>query len=94
MITFTSSQDGECCDVYVMRANGGDQTNLTNSSGGGAVSAWSPDGRKIVYLTGDFDVHTMNADGSNKVRLTRGPAVDWWPDWQPLPGGDCHDRRR
>ena len=94
MITFTSSQAGECCDIYVVRANGGDQTNLTNSSGGGAVSAWSPDGRKIVYLTGDFDIHTMNADGSNKARLTRGPAVDWWPDWQPLPNGDCHHRRR
>ena len=36
----------------------------------------------------------MNADGSNKVNRTEGPAFDFEPDWQPLPDGDCHDRHR
>jgi hypothetical protein len=36
----------------------------------------------------------MNADGSDKVSLTKGQAVDGESDWQPLPDGDCHDRRR
>jgi Tol biopolymer transport system component len=91
MITFTSDRDGDF-DVYVMRADGTNQTNVTNPTGGG-VSAWSPDGRKIAFLANE-DIFTMNADGSNKVQLTRGPALDWGPDWQPLPDGDCHDRRR
>jgi Tol biopolymer transport system component len=90
MITFTTDRDGDF-EVYAMRANGGDQTNLTaHPAGDDGVSAWSPDGEKIVFLTGEL--HTMNADGSGKVRLTRGPAFE--SDWQPLPNGDCHDRRR
>jgi Tol biopolymer transport system component len=90
MITFTTDRDGDF-EVYTMRANGGDQTNLTaNPAGDDGVSAWSPDGEKIVFLSGNL--HTINADGSGRVRLTRGPAFE--SDWQPLPNGDCHDRRR
>jgi Tol biopolymer transport system component len=90
MITFTSDRDGDF-EVYVMDADGTNQTNVTaNSAGDDGLSAWSPDGEKIVFLTGEL--HTMNADGSGKVRLTRGPAFE--SDWQPLPVGDCHNRRR
>jgi Tol biopolymer transport system component len=83
-ITFTSQRDGDF-EVYVMDADGGDQTNVTaNPAGDDGVSAWSPDGEKIVFLSGDL--HTMNADGSDKVGLTKGPAFE--SDWQPLPDGD------
>ena len=30
----------------------------------------------------------MNADGSGKVSLTKGPAFDFESDWQPLPDRD------
>jgi TolB protein len=93
-ITFTTDQDGDF-EVYVMDADGANQTNVTaNPAGADGVSAWSPDGEKIVYLSRDSDVFTMNADGSGKVALTKGPAFDGESDWQPLPDGDCHDRRR
>ena len=50
--------------------------------------AWSPDGKKIVFLSksnqaGNFDIWVMNSDGSNKQRLTTDPADDGWPSWSP-----------
>jgi Tol biopolymer transport system component len=94
MITFTTDRDGDF-EVYVMDADGTNQTNVTaNPAGDDGVSAWSPDGEKIVFLSREFDVFTMNADGSDKVGLTRGPAFDFESDWQPLPDGDCRGRRR
>jgi Tol biopolymer transport system component len=94
MITFTTDRDGDF-EVYVMDADGTNQTNVTaNPAGDDGVSAWSPDGEKIAFLSGDVDIFTMNADGSGKVGLTKGPAFEFESDWQPLPDGDCHDRRR
>jgi Tol biopolymer transport system component len=93
-ITFTTDRDGDF-EVYVMDADGTNQTNVTaNPAGDDGVSAWSPDGEKIVFLSRDFDVFTMNADGSDKVGLTKGPAFDFESDWQPLSDDDCHDRSR
>jgi Tol biopolymer transport system component len=93
-ITFTTDRDGDF-EVYVMDADGTNQTNVTaNPAGDDGNSAWSPDGEKIAYLSREFDIFTMNADGSDKVGLTKGRAFDSDPDWQPLPDGDCHDRRR
>jgi Tol biopolymer transport system component len=94
MITFTSDRDGDF-EVYVMDADGTNQTNVTaNPAGDDGVSAWSPDGEKIVFTSREFDIFTMNTDGSDKVGLTKGPAFDFESDWQPLPDGDSHDRRR
>ena len=93
-ITFTSDRNGNF-EVYVMDADGTNPTNVTaNPDGDDGVSAWSPDGEKIVFTSREFDIFTMNADGSNKVGLTRGPAFDFESDWQPLPGGHRHDRHR
>jgi Tol biopolymer transport system component len=87
-ITFTSDRT-DSAEVFVMDADGTNQTNLTaNHKGGDFFSAWSPDGRKIVHLSGNYDIFTMNADGSDQLRLTKGPAFDFESDWQPLPDRD------
>ena len=32
---------------------------------------------------GNFEIHVMNADGSNVRRLTKHRALDYWPAWSP-----------
>jgi len=63
-------------DIWVMNADGGNKTRLTNGPNLEFETSWSPDGGKIVYLSGtpgQLDIWVMNVDGSNKKRLTFEP---------------------
>jgi Tol biopolymer transport system component len=42
--------------------------------------AWSPDGTRIAFVR-DFDVWSMNADGSDQVQLTSTPDIEDYTDW-------------
>lgn len=68
-ITYTGDED-----IYVIKADGsGQPVNLTNSPETDAQPAWSPDGSKIAWLSGNgqnSNVFVMNADGSNILKLT------------------------
>lgn len=90
-IAFTSTRDGTDAELefelYVMNADGSEQTNLTNDSNSFDWDAdWSPDGTRIAWekrIQGNTEVFLMDADGSNAVNLTNDPAFDGWPDWSP-----------
>jgi Tol biopolymer transport system component len=48
--------------------------------------SWSPDGNKIVFHSDrdrDYEIYSMNADGTNQTRLTDSPAADKWASWSP-----------
>jgi Tol biopolymer transport system component len=87
-IVFVSDR-GESSEIYVMDADGSNQTNLTNSAAGESTPAISPDGTKIAYSRtdpGDInndEIYVMNADGSHQTRLTFRPGNDQSPDWSP-----------
>ena len=60
-----STDDG----IYTMDADGTDLAQLTNQADGWPV--FSPDGTRIVFQSlDDGSIDVMNADGSNRKRLT------------------------
>lgn len=93
-IAFVSNRDGNN-EIYVMNADGSNQVRLTNDPGFDIDPAWSPDGTKIAFtssrdfpgITGNialgFELYTINADGSNPIRLTNNSNVDAGPSWSP-----------
>jgi Tol biopolymer transport system component len=72
-IAFTSDRDGNR-EIYVMNADGTDQRRLTNNPGVDDYPAWSPDGKRIAFLsqdqTGGYSIKLMNADGTGSSSLT------------------------
>jgi Tol biopolymer transport system component len=84
-IAFVSQRDGNS-EIYVMHADGSNQTRLTDDD---ANPAWSPDGRKIAFASNrgendNWDIYVMPADGSdgdNPTRLTTDSAIDGDPAW-------------
>lgn len=72
-IVFCTDRDGPW-EVYVMQADGTQQTRLTVSPAGGSrYPNWSPDGQRIVFASdraGTWDLYLMNADGSGVTQLT------------------------
>jgi len=84
-IAFVSDRDGDG-EIYVMGADGSNQTRLTNNPATDWTPSWSPDGSKIALESdrdGNFEIYVMDADGSNQTRLTNNPATDWMPSWSP-----------
>jgi len=88
-IAFTSNRDGNN-EIYVMNADGSNQTNLTNSPAFDWYPDWSSDGKKIIFGSyrnpsdeHDEDIYVMNADGSNVERLTDSPEWSGFAAWSP-----------
>lgn len=78
-------------DIYTMNADGSDIRQLTTDKEYDSCPVWSPDGRKIAFLSGrthNFDVFTMNTDGSEQTDLTNTPENDgpmvWLPDGRSI----------
>ena len=75
--------DGSKCGLFVMNSDGSGRRMITTGANDQNAS-FSPDGRRIVYTSnddGNWEIYVMNADGSNKWRLTSNPATDALPAW-------------
>jgi hypothetical protein len=70
-----------------MAADGTDQAQLTNDPVGALWPAWSPDGARILFTgwsTGEQQIWSMAADGSDLTNLSRSPlSIDasWDGSW-------------
>ena len=82
-------------DIYVMDADGENPQNLTNNPADDWSPSWSPDGKRIVFMSyrdghfiGDFElitseIYVMDVDGGNQQRLTENRKNDESPSWSP-----------
>jgi Tol biopolymer transport system component len=70
-----------------MNPDGSGQTNITNNGSFDESPAFSPDGKKIAFLSardGRPQIFVMNADGSDPVNVSNNAAVsDFDPAWSP-----------
>jgi len=68
-----------------MKADGSNQTRLTNNLATDWDPCFSPDGTKIAFTSyrdeGYGEIYVMKADGSNQTRLTNNSAEDGAPSW-------------
>jgi Tol biopolymer transport system component len=65
-----------------MDPDGRRQTRLTSSPAVDDAPVWSPDARRIAFHSDrdqNFEIYVMNADGSNRRRLTFNQATDFDP---------------
>jgi Tol biopolymer transport system component len=79
-------------DIYVINADGTGLARLTNGPGREKQVSWSPDGRRIAFISdrdGSDEVYVMtaadgaDAGGSERTRLTDSPEDDSYPTWSP-----------
>ncbi len=85
-IVYVSTADNGNGEIYVRDYAGSSPVRLTFNTEHEFHPRWSPDGRLIAFtsLDGDYDVHVMNADGSNSINLTNDISYDdIFQDWSP-----------
>ena len=67
------SDDGRW-ELWLMNADGSGRRRLTDNAVNDWGPSWSPNGARIVFLSGRsdvYDIYTLAADGSDRRRLTR-----------------------
>jgi len=74
-------------DIWLKSSEGQERRMLTDDKGLQYDPVWSPDGKKIAYISGHgyqmHDLHIMEANGENKRRLTNDKALELLPAISP-----------
>jgi TolB protein len=96
-IAYLSFGKDRSSQIFVANADGSAQKQLTSTVSpewwdtgfprdGNDSPRWTPDGRKIVYVSwenGKSEIFIMNADGSGQTRLTKAKYRDEYPEVTP-----------
>lgn len=74
-------------DIYKIKVDGTDRTQLTRNSKHHYSPSFSPDGSKIVLMSaregGNYEIFVMKNDGSALTNITQHPNQDACPSWSP-----------
>jgi len=86
-VAFASMRDGQS-EIYRMRPDGMGLVRLTNDEAYDADPTYSPDGRRIAFVSTRTDgaarLHLMDADGGNVEMVSGGPGIAHSkPEWEP-----------
>ncbi len=68
--------------IYVIPLDGGEMKPLTTGDRSATAPRWSPDGKKIAYVTGS-QIWVMDDDGSDKEQVTKTATGAKGPMWSP-----------
>lgn len=77
LLAFPAVAENGNLDIFTMRPDGSQFTNLTDHPAQDVNPFWSPDGTRIAFEStrdGLEHIYSMNADGSEVIRLTEGEA--------------------
>ncbi|MFL2628009.1 MAG: DPP IV N-terminal domain-containing protein [Dehalococcoidia bacterium] len=75
--------------IYIIDGDGSNEKTIINREFyEEGYPSWSPNGTKIVfcsysYVNENYDIHTMNIDGSNLANITNTQSYDMMPSWSP-----------
>jgi Tol biopolymer transport system component/DNA-binding winged helix-turn-helix (wHTH) protein len=67
--------------LWALSPGGGGPRRLGNTMS--IDSEWSPDGRRLAYMTAEGSVYLANADGSESRKLADVPGTPFCPRWSP-----------
>lgn len=77
-------------ELFVMNADGSDQTQITTLGGANFGPSWTPDGTRIIFSSNhrnprsrNFDLFLVNVDGTGLERLTTHEDFDGFPMFSP-----------
>jgi TolB protein len=90
LIAFQSTRNGRA-DIYVAKADGTEQRQLTTNPVADSGPVWSPDGTKIAFTRSDdsiptqklSDVYVVDVASGVETAISTSDAIDENPAWSP-----------
>jgi Tol biopolymer transport system component len=80
-------------ELFTVSVDGSDERRLTDNQTFDLTPAWAPDGKKIAFsryergscvnFQCDYDIFTINTDGTGEVNLTHNDEANQGPNWSP-----------
>lgn len=86
LLTYHRRVSAEAFDIFIYTIETGEIRNVTNSSSFNADPAFSPDSKRLVFVSnrdGDPEIYSINIDGTDVRRLTSSPKIDAHPSFSP-----------